>query len=1027
MAQGPEAAVPRADTRRAGAISGGGRAGSGCDYASLAGRLLDNGYVPLPIRPGSKRPATTRWTSVVVDPAQVATWQQQFPDCGIGLRTGALVGIDIDLLDADLAHEVCHRALVRFGDTLIRVGQWPKRLLLYRTDTPRPKLAVPGVEILGAGQQFVAFGRHPVTDRNYQWITGESPCEIALEDLPAVGQDRLAAFLAEVSALVSRLVVEPRQAGSCRVSGQGAAITRDEAGRVVDGRDGWLSRIAFHAVHDRLDRKQPLDPQLLAEIVWQRFCATADVARPRAGRAGTWSPQDAWGKVADKLRLLQCGRLPERPSGDLPPPEHEEAGLEVTEARAALDGAIGVALDRITSWYRDGGKAPAPATGIRATVGLGKSTQCRSRIAAWQKAQRLAGLPFRVLVTTPSHALAEETARAWRAAGSDAVVLRGYRATDPQTREPMCRDLPMVDLAIEARQGVNGAVCRRSEQLKCRYFDDCRKQHNRQDVARADVVVAPYDVLFTGTDAGSDPFALIVVDEGCWPRAVVDIKGPTAEDLARFTVAIIPTTEDCSRRAAALVDLRSLCRRVGTALAECRPGPVTRAALRAGDITQAECRDSARLLRGCLLDPGLRPGMSADERRQAGSIVAANERMRRIALVLDGLADLIAGRCGEHALRIAHVEGNEGPTIILHGHQRLNAALGQLPVLHLDATMRRELAKVILPGLEVVEIAAAQPHAHVTLVTGGFGKSSLCVGKHTAPEAAARRTNRLQECVDFVRWHALRLAPRPVLVITYRDIEAAFRGINGVSTAHFNAIAGLDRYRDAAAVILIGRPLPSDQALGPLVAGLFGRFPEGSYQRRMKSVRLRSGALAGIPVLEHEDEQAECLRAAICDDELIQAIGRGRGVNRTAETPLEIHVLANVALPLIHDQVIPWEACSPDTVQRMLIQGVAVDSPSDAAVLHPTLFGSAAAAESAFRRAGFNRQTPIYVSYRGLTVKSAGYRRGGRGRGWQQAFWHGPDDQAIRDRLEAALGPFAEWKPDLLRVGPCQVLSENGI
>ena len=82
-------------------------------------------------------------------------------------------------------------------------------------------------------------------------------------------------------------------------------------------------------------------------------------------------------------------------------------------------------------------------------------------------------------------------------------------------------------------------------------------------------------------------------------------------------------------------------------------------------------------------------------------------------------------------------------------------------------------------------------------------------------------------------------------------------------------------------------------------------------------------------------KRPKLLRAAICDDELIQAIGRGRGVNRTADDPLEVHVLADVALPLVHDQLLAWETVRPDLFQRMLLAGIAVDSPADAARLHP--------------------------------------------------------------------------------------------
>jgi hypothetical protein len=202
------------------------------------------------------------------------------------------------------------------------------------------------------------------------------------------------------------------------------------------------------------------------------------------------------------------------------------------------------------------------------------------------------------------------------------------------------------------------------------------------------------------------------------------------------------------------------------------------------------------------------------------------------------------------------------------------------------------------------------------------------------------------------------------LVVTYKSIEAAFAGIPGVEVAHFNAIAGLDIYRNVDLLIVIGRPLPGTDGVASLSAAVFGHVPEGSYQGVRKGVRMRSGAVRGISVRTHTDAQAEALRAAICDDEVIQAIGRGRGVNRTQADPLEVHVLADVALPLVHDRLSCWEIEAPDILQRMLLVGIAVDSPADASALHPSIFSSVEQAKSAFRRA-FKCQTPVEGSYRG--------------------------------------------------------------
>ena len=122
-------------------------------------------------------------------------------------------------------------------------------------------------------------------------------------------------------------------------------------------------------------------------------------------------------------------------------------------------------------------------------------------------------------------------------------------------------------------------------------------------------------------------------------------------------------------------------------------------------------------------------------------------------------------------------------------------------------------------------------------------------------------------------------------------------------------------------------------------------------------------------------------------------------------------MLADVALPLLHDAIAPWEVVQPDLLQRMLLAGVAVDSPADATSLHPALFSSVHQAESAFARQAFPRHFPIRDLYREMTVKSAVYRRPGRGRSRQTAYWIEGDADDARARIQEAVGELAEWRP----------------
>ena len=54
--------------------------------------------------------------------------------------------------------------------------------------------------------------------------------------------------------------------------------------------------------------------------------------------------------------------------------------------------------------------------------------------------------------------------------------------------------------------------------------------------------------------------------------------------------------------------------------------------------------------------------------------------------------------------------------------------------------------------------------------------------------------------------------------------------------------------------------------------------------------------------MRHPDPIAEKIRNRICEAEVMQAIGRGRGVNRTADRPLEVIVLSDAVLPVPVDR-----------------------------------------------------------------------------------------------------------------------------
>ena len=175
--------------------------------------LLRNGYRPIPIQPGLKLPGRyqdgrwtgfPQWSRFLDSPpseADVATWSA-WPGVGVGLVTGDIIAVDIDVLDRNLVSEILCKADKALGETLLyRVGLQPKLLLVYRVSERMKKRVLGKVEILGEGQQFVAYGIHPTSQQPYRW-TVQSPDEVAVRDLPVVTSSGIEKFLEAIAPLI---------------------------------------------------------------------------------------------------------------------------------------------------------------------------------------------------------------------------------------------------------------------------------------------------------------------------------------------------------------------------------------------------------------------------------------------------------------------------------------------------------------------------------------------------------------------------------------------------------------------------------------------------------------------------------------------------------------------------------------------------------------------------------------------------------------------------------------------------------
>ena len=183
--------------------------------------LYDKGWHPIPVtapksgdKEAGKKPLLPAWRTISITAPVIQSWAKGRwrYDTNTGIRTRGLVAVDIDVLDTAIADQILAIAAEMLGETpLVRIGKAPKKLACYKAAADVAKAKTPdffykngdksAVECLSDGQQFIAFGIHPGTGKPYQWV-GQSPLDVAVDDLPVVDARRMKDFLARAETVL---------------------------------------------------------------------------------------------------------------------------------------------------------------------------------------------------------------------------------------------------------------------------------------------------------------------------------------------------------------------------------------------------------------------------------------------------------------------------------------------------------------------------------------------------------------------------------------------------------------------------------------------------------------------------------------------------------------------------------------------------------------------------------------------------------------------------------------------------------
>lgn len=213
--------------------------------------LFRNGYSPVLAR--GKISDVAGWRTPVTSAEEVAQLTAANPTYkNTGILCGSVVAVDIDAQDPDTAAgltEIAER-LPGADIALRRVGKAPKVMLLFRATEIRKKSStaeytVNGlkcqVEVMGDGQQIVAFGVHPETQRPYEWL-GPSPLDVPFAALPEITPEEIDGFIAEAADYLSthgRLLRERKTTAGHTRTGSETFWQRVNSA-ALDNTDSWV-------------------------------------------------------------------------------------------------------------------------------------------------------------------------------------------------------------------------------------------------------------------------------------------------------------------------------------------------------------------------------------------------------------------------------------------------------------------------------------------------------------------------------------------------------------------------------------------------------------------------------------------------------------------------------------------------------------------------------------------------------------------------------------------------------------------
>ena len=552
-----------------------------------------------------------------------------------------------------------------------------------------------------------------------------------------------------------------------------------------------------------------------------------------------------------------------------------------------------------------------------------------------------------VVYAVPGHKLGQRIDQQFAAHGISARVFRGREQKDPETPgKEMCLNLPAVNLALECHADVSTSCCKKGK-MRCRFFERCGYQRQTRG-DKPQVWIVAGDILFHGNKVFGD-VECVIIDEAIWNKGVHGLDSKNKIE--------IPIDSFVRPKDNAFIFHENNRAALGEALMKQKnDGNVERrhlsdyATLDLNRTISAEWSHYTETEKKLQLYPGMSD--AAFMRSAARNMLIYEMKLaRRMIKVWEAVRFMMADPTIKVSGNLVLKQHKRRRVLEWRGVREISARF-KVKTVMLDATLPDlSILRIFHPQAKIVDnIKAAMP---ASVRIRQILKSPTSASKLIRKDIDNKRLKEIRRYI-LRRW--METGRQPSLVICQMEFEEKLRGIKlpeGIKLAHYNAVAGIDDYKDVRLLILVGRTAPGHEAMQEIAGALSGRQPillkpnDGGfiwYDKITRGIRLADGT--GIKVIgdQHPDPLVEAVRWQIHEGQLIQALGRARGVNRTADTPLDVDLLFDSCLPIAVDEVTNWKSPSR-LIDIAFDEGVILTAPGDLTKVWPAIWQNSQAAK----------------------------------------------------------------------------------